>query len=97
MAYPSYSKFFSEIDGKCAMYFWKTYPSPVHFEEKTAEELTMEFKEISPIIRKDKAEIILDCVKNDGNTFSRIPGIQGLYYNKSGKRLGTSERRIGRA
>ena len=33
MAYPSYSKFFSEIDGKCAMYFWKNYPSPVHLEE----------------------------------------------------------------
>ena len=39
MAYPSYSKFFSEIDGKCAMYFWKTYPSPVHLQEKTAEDL----------------------------------------------------------
>ena len=69
MAYPSYSKFFSEIDGKCAMYFWKTYPSPVHLQEKTAEELTMEFKEISRITKKDKAKLILDCVKNDGNTF----------------------------
>ncbi|GLB31973.1 IS110 family transposase [Lacrimispora amygdalina] len=69
MAYPSYSKFFSEIDGKCAMYFWKTYPSPVHLQEKTGEELTLEFKEISPIIRKDKAEMILDCNKHDGNTF----------------------------
>lgn len=44
MAYPSYSKVFSEIDGKCAIYFWKTYPSPVHLEEKMAEELTMEFQ-----------------------------------------------------
>lgn len=51
------------------MYFWKIYPSPVHLQEKTAEELTMEFKEISPIIRKDKAELILDCVHNDGDTF----------------------------
>lgn len=54
MAYPSYSKFFSEIDGKCAMYFWKTYPSPAHLQEKTAEELTMEFKEISRITKKIK-------------------------------------------
>jgi hypothetical protein len=69
MAHPSYSKFFSEIDGKCAMYFWKTYPSPEHLQEKMIEALTMEFKEISPIIRRDKAELILDCVKNDGNTF----------------------------
>lgn len=29
----------------------------------------MEFKEISPIIRKDKAELILDCIHNDGDTF----------------------------
>ena len=69
MAYPSYSKFFSEIDGKCAMYFWKTYPSPAHLQGKTAEDLTIEFKEISRIAKKDKAELILDCVQNDGNTF----------------------------
>jgi len=39
--------------------------------EKTAEDLTIEFKEISPIIRGDKAELILDCVKNDGNTYRK--------------------------
>jgi len=68
IAYPSYNKFFSEIDGKCAMYFWRTYPSPVHLEGKTAEELTAEFKEIARITKRDKAEFILDCVQNDGNT-----------------------------
>ena len=68
MAYPSYSKFFSEIDGKCAMYFWKNYPSPVHLQGKTSEDLTIEFKEIARISKKDKAELILDCVQNDGNT-----------------------------
>ncbi|MGC6174273.1 transposase [Lacrimispora sp. 38-1] len=39
------------------------------YRKKTAEDLTIEFKEISPIIRGDKAELILDCVKNDGNTY----------------------------
>ncbi|MDR1548569.1 MAG: IS110 family transposase [Hungatella sp.] len=68
MAYPSYHKFFSEIDGKCAMYFWRAYPSPVHLEGKAAEELTAEFKEIARITKRDKAELILDCVQNDGNT-----------------------------
>ena len=68
-SYPSYHKFFSEIDGKCALYFWKTYPSPLHLEGKTAEQLTEELKEISRIFRKDKAEYILDCVKNDGSTY----------------------------
>jgi len=68
MVYPSYHKFFSEIDGKCAMYFWRTYPSPMHLEGITAEELTAEFKEIARITKRDRAELILDCVQNDGNT-----------------------------
>ena len=29
----------------------------------------MEFKELFPIIRKDKAELILDYVQNDGNAY----------------------------
>lgn len=68
-AYPSYHKFFSEIDGKCALYFWKTYPSPLNLEGKTTEELTEELKEISRVFRKSKAEYILDCVQTDGNTY----------------------------
>ncbi len=93
MAYPSYSKFFSEIDGKCAMYFWKSYPSPVHLQEKTAEELTMEFKEMSPIIRKDKAELILDCIHNDGDIrrfsnadkLARFAGVAPVKFSSAGK------------
>ena len=68
LAYPSYHKFFSEIDGKCALYFWKNYPSPLHLQGKTAEELTEELREISKIFKLSKAEFILECVKNDGNT-----------------------------
>ncbi|WP_313585305.1 transposase [Lacrimispora sp.] len=34
----------------------------------TAEELTAEFKEIARITKRDRAELILDCVQNDGNT-----------------------------
>jgi hypothetical protein len=44
------------------MYFWKTYPSPVHLQGKTSEDLTIEFKEIARISKEDKAELILDCV-----------------------------------
>ena len=68
LAYPSYHKFFSEIDGKCALYFWKTYPSPAHLQGKSAEELTEELREISKIIKRSKAEFILECVRTDGNT-----------------------------
>jgi transposase len=68
VAYPSYHKFFCEIDAKTAMYFWKTYPSSSHLHNKTAEDLYGEFKEIARQTRKDKAEFILDCVRNDGDT-----------------------------
>ncbi|GLC79556.1 IS110 family RNA-guided transposase [Lacrimispora brassicae] len=68
LAYPSYQKFFSEIDGKSALYFWKTYPSPAHLQGKLAEELTEELREISKIFKLNKAEFILECVKADGNT-----------------------------
>lgn len=69
IAYPSYRRFFSEIDGKGAMYFWKAYPSPLHLQGKTAEELAEEIREISRIFKKSKAESILECVGNDDNTF----------------------------
>ena len=66
--YPSYKKFFGDIDGKVAMYFWKTYPSPVHLQGKTAEELLREFKTVVRSTKKDKARLILEYVGNDGDT-----------------------------
>ncbi|NCB51948.1 MAG: IS110 family transposase [Clostridia bacterium] len=66
--YPSYRKFFSEIDRKSALYFWKTYPSPLPLKDKTAEDLTAELKTIAANFSKSKAAVILDCVKNDGDT-----------------------------
>lgn len=67
-AYPSYKKFFSEIDLKTALYFWKTYPSPGHLKNITANELTAELKTVSQNTLKSKAELILECIENDGNT-----------------------------
>ena len=67
-AYPSYRKFFCEIDRKQALYFWKTYPSPNCLKDKTAEELMEELKVVSANCTKGKAEMILDCVQNDGDT-----------------------------
>ena len=66
-AYPSYRKFFSEIDRKTALNFWKTYPSPGHLKGKTAEELKAELKAISSNYTKGKAEMILEYVEKDGN------------------------------
>jgi len=67
-AYPSYAKFFCNVDSKQALYFWKTYPSPGHLKGKTAEELTEEFKEVSKVVTKGKAEMILESIQTDGNT-----------------------------
>jgi hypothetical protein len=68
VAYPSYHKFFAVIDGKTAMYFWKTYPSPGHLKGKSADELWEEFRSVVRGARKDRAALILDCVQNDGET-----------------------------
>jgi len=68
LAYPSYHKFFCDIDRKTALYFWKTYPSPKHLKNRSAEELTAELKEIANNFSKNKAQLIIDCVQNDGDT-----------------------------
>jgi len=68
IAYPSYHKFFCEIDTKTALYFWKTYPSPVHLRNKTADDLHSELREIAVQTSKDKAELVLGCILNDGDT-----------------------------
>jgi len=68
IAYPSYHKFFCEIDTKTALYFWKTYPSPTCLQNKTVDDLYSEFREIATQTSKSKAELILDCIRNDGDT-----------------------------
>ena len=68
LAYPSYHKFFCDIDRKTALYFWKTYPSPEHLKNRSAEELTAELKEIARNFSRSKAQFIIACVENDGNT-----------------------------
>lgn len=68
-AYSSYHQFFIQINGKCALYFWKTYPPPLHLAGKSIDELTAEFREISSNTRSNKAELILTCIHNDGSTF----------------------------
>jgi hypothetical protein len=67
--YPSYKKFFCDIDGKCSLVFWHTFPSSELLED-------MEVEDLAKILRKashntcsiNKAEGILDLVKQDGET-----------------------------
>lgn len=67
--YPSYKKFFSEIDGKCALIFWHTYPSPQILKGTTIEELTTFLRKASNnACSTRKAEEILRLVDQDGDT-----------------------------
>lgn len=67
--YPSYKKFFCDIDGKAALAFWEKYPSP-HLA------LTVGVEELAEYLRKAshntcstrKAEEILELVRQDGET-----------------------------
>lgn len=67
--YPSYRKFFSEIDGKTALAFWEKYPAPHHLKDIRVEELTGFLLEKSNnTCSTKKAETILELIKADGDT-----------------------------
>jgi transposase len=67
--YPSYKKFFCDIDGKCALIFWHTYQSPNVLEGTTVEQLTLFLRKASNnACSTRKAEEILQVVAQDGDT-----------------------------
>ena len=67
--YPSYKKFFSEVDGKTALAFWERYPSSPCLEEVSVKQLTIFLLEASSnTCSVKKASEILKLVKEDGNT-----------------------------
>lgn len=67
--YPSYKKFFCDIDGKAALAFWEKYPAPYHLESVGAEELAAYLRKASHnTCSTRKAEEILELVKKDGET-----------------------------
>ncbi|WP_342559059.1 IS110 family transposase [Metasolibacillus sp. FSL K6-0083] len=67
--YPSYKKFFSEIDGKTALAFLERYPSPACLEGLTLQQLTTFLLEASRnTCSVKKASDILKRVQEDGNT-----------------------------
>jgi len=67
--YPSYTKFFCDVDGKTAMYFWEKYPSPECLKDIRPEELGEELKKASRnALSIKKAYEILLLVEADGNT-----------------------------
>ncbi|UNL86372.1 IS110 family transposase [Priestia koreensis] len=67
--YPSYKKFFSEVDGKTALAFWERYPSPHCLEGMSLKHLTTFLLEVSNnTCSVKKANEILKLVIEDGNT-----------------------------
>ncbi|HFR4180233.1 IS110 family transposase [Bacillus cereus] len=67
--YPSYKKFFSELDGKTALAFWQQYPSPSCLEGTNIKRLTAFLLDVSNnTCSVKKASDILKLVKEDGQT-----------------------------
>ncbi|WP_339274049.1 IS110 family transposase [Paenibacillus sp. FSL W8-0426] len=67
--YPSYKKFFSELDGKCALSFWHKYPSPYLLKGETVESLAHFLRLTSNnACSTRKAEQLLAWIQADGDT-----------------------------
>ncbi len=67
--YPSYKKFFSEVDGKTALAFWGRYPSPLCLDGVGVKKLTTFLLEASNnTCSVKKASEIMKLVKEDGHT-----------------------------
>jgi transposase len=67
--YPSYKKFFSEVDGKTALAFWERYPSPLCLDGVSVKQLTCFLLDVSHnTCSVNKANEILKLVKEDGHT-----------------------------
>ncbi|PFZ23842.1 transposase, partial [Bacillus wiedmannii] len=67
--YPSYKKFFSELDGKTALAFWQQYPLSSCLEEANIKQLTAFLLDVSNnTCSVKKASEILKLVKEDGQT-----------------------------
>jgi len=67
--YPSYKKFFSEVDSKTALAFWEEYPSPHWLDGTDAEKLAVLLRKHSHnACSTRKAREILELVRRDGET-----------------------------
>lgn len=66
-SYPSYKKFFCDINGKTALAFFEKYPSPSYLEGVSEEELAAFLREVSHnSCSKNKAKLIISFIDEDG-------------------------------
>ena len=67
--YPSYDKFFSKVRGQTALFFWDAYPSPIHLEGTTVEDLAEKLRQASRnTVSTRKSKAIMEIIKTDGET-----------------------------
>jgi transposase len=89
--YPSYSKFFCNIDTKGAIEFYKKYPSPSKLKGVTEEELNKLLVSVSGRSNpKDKAKKILEYVEGDGDTSIEYQDMRDLAVQSTIKLLETN-------
>ncbi|MEK4472949.1 IS110 family transposase [Paenibacillus sp. FSL R7-0048] len=68
--YPSYKRFFSEVDGKTALAFWEAYPSPHTLKDMSEEQLAGFLRSHSNNgLSHKKAIQILALIEGDGDTY----------------------------
>lgn len=67
-SYPSYRKFFAEIDGKSALYFWENYPSPTHIQNATPEKVYEALKTVNQSLKLERVYQIITLIESDGDT-----------------------------
>ncbi|MCR8843744.1 IS110 family transposase [Paenibacillus sp. SC116] len=68
--YPSYKKFFSEIEGKTALAFWERFPSPHWLKDVNEDELARFLRSHSNNgLSTKKANQIITLIEADGDTY----------------------------
>ena len=67
--YPSYNKFFSKVRGQTALFFWDAFPSPIHLEGMSVEDLAIKLRKASRnTISTRKSKAIMEIIETDGET-----------------------------
>lgn len=94
--YPSYHKFFANIDCKSALAFYDKYPSPSKLSGVTEKELEDFLRDITDNRQyKGKAEKILECVRKDGNTMTDYQEARDLAVKSTINQINNNLKEIG--
>ncbi|MFC5529508.1 IS110 family transposase [Cohnella yongneupensis] len=95
--YPSYKKFFSEVDGKTALAFWWKYPSPHQLKDVTTEQLTVFLRKLSNNgLSTKKAIQIKELIDADGDTLRDFQDQRDFIVQSLVRDIRSSERNLTR-